>query len=366
MFHYFTLSIAALCLSINTISAQPLTILPIETDYQPFSMDELFQVTVVNPTNNGMESIFDMRLEDNNGRLILSATSAPILWKKGTTALPTSARATMRFVYEKSLLSSTLRETGRLPFGNYILCYRCLDTKDQSVLGLACRERNIKPMLPPELVNPTNGDIVETLQPLLLWRGPLPSQSQGVSYSLRLVEQPSGKTDALNALQTRPPLVNMNQLSSAFLPFPMAAKPLEDGKFYAWQVEAWQGKLSLGVTDAWSFQVKLPKVAAVAPVQENYCWVKEVEDGNHCSSVDSLKFMYNNIENDTFLNFWIVNKEDKKLNFSVPQIALVKGINAIALSLDDIQVTKPKDLFRLYILDAKGRRSFLSFRRFSK
>ncbi len=363
---HFILFIVILGFFLTTLTAQTLTILPIEMDNQPFSMDELFQVTVVNPTNNGVEAIFDIRLEDRNHNLILSATSAPILWKKGATAFSNSVRASMRFVYEKTPLSSTLRETSRLPFGNYILCYRCLDVKDQSTLGLACRERNIKPMLPPELVNPTNGDIVETLQPLLLWRGPLPLQSQGVSYSLRLVEQPSGRTDALNAVQTRPPLLNLSQLNSAFLPFPMTAKPLEDGKTYAWQVEAWHGKQSLGTTDAWSFQVKLPTVATVAPIRENYCWVKEEEDGNHCSPSDSLKFMYNNVENDPFLNFWIVNKADTKLDFSMAQVALVGGINAIALSLDDIRVTKPKDLFRLYIQDSKGRRSFLSFRRFSR
>ena len=366
MFHYFTLLTATLCLSLNTITAQSLTILPVEMDNQPFTIEQLIQVSVVNPTNNAVESTFDIRLEDKNHNLILSATSTPTVWKKGVTILPTSVRASMRFTYEKTTLSSILRETGRLPFGNYILCYRCLDAKDGSTLGLACREKNIAPMLPPELINPTNGETVETLQPLLLWRSPLPLQSQGISYSLRLVEQPLGKNDALNALQTRPPLVNMTQLGSPFLPFPLTAKPLEDGKSYAWQVEAWAGKLSLGVTDAWTFQVKLPKPKSVIPKPESYCWVKEVEDGSYCSPSDSLKFIYDNIENETVLNFSIVNKDNKKLETNLSQITLISGINAIALPLDAINGIEPKAFFRIDILSPKGRRYYLSFRQFRR
>lgn len=367
MYHYFKLFLTAcLGLSLNAVTAQSLSILPIDADNQPFSLAQLAQVSVVNPTNAAVESIFDIRLEDRNHNLILSATSTPHLWPKGVTLLPTSVRSSMRFTYQKTPLSSTLRETGRLPFGNYILCYRCLDPKDGSTIGVACRERNITPMLPPELINPTNGEIIETPQPLLLWRGPLPMQSQGVSYALRLVEQPSGKTDALTAVQTRPPVVNMRQLSNLYLPFPMTAKPLEDGKSYAWQVEAWSGKVSLGVTDAWTFQVKLPKPTPVVPQFESYCWVKEVEDGSYCSPSDSLKFMYDNVDNDPILNFSIVDKDSKQVATALPQIALISGINALAFPLEAIKGIEPKAYFRLDIVSSKGRRYVLSFRQFPK
>ena len=367
MYHYFNLFLTAcLGLSLNAVTAQSLTILPLEMDNQPFSMAQLTQVSVVNPTSAVVESTFEIRLEDRNHNLILSATSSPHLWPKGVTLLPTAVRSSLRYTYQKTPLSSTLRETGRLPFGNYILCYRCLDPKDGTAVGLACRERNILPMLPPELINPTNGEIVETLQPLLLWRGPLPMQNQGVRYALRLVEQPSGKTDALNAVQTRPPVVNMAQLSNPYLPFPMTAKPLEDGKFYAWQVEAWSGKISLGVTDAWTFQVKLPKPTPVVPQFESYCWVKEVEDGSYCSPSDSLKFMYDNIDNDPILNFSIVDKNNKTVATEGLQMTLIAGVNALSLPLNAIEGIEPKAYFRLDIVSAKGRRYFLSFRQFPK
>ena len=283
-----------------------------------------------------------------------------MVWKSGMTTLTPSVRSAMQMVYAKSVLAQTLRETGHLPFGNFILCYRCLDVKDQTILGVSCRERNVLPMVPPELLSPVNGETVETLQPLLLWRGPMPLQQEGVNYALRLVEKTSEKVDALSALRMRSPLVN-SIVRTTFQPYPITAKPLEDGKTYAWQIEAKAGSLSLGATDAWIFTVKLPKYTPIIRPVQSYCWVKEIEDGRYCSPTDSLKFMYDNLERDTVLTYSLMNMDTKTFEKNLPPMTLKNGENALILPFDDFKGIVPKTLFRLEIVNSRGRHYFLPF-----
>ena len=360
MFRYLTICTVLLGLFPCMLIAQNLTILPLETDNTFFSIDQLWQVSVLNPKTSPVESVFELRLEDKSHNTVLTAVSKPLTWRSGMTTLTPSVRSSIPVIYAKSALAQTLRETGRLSFGTYILCYRCLDAKDQTVLGVACRERTVLPMLPPELISPANGENVETLQPLLLWRGPMPLQQNGVSYALRLVEKPTDKTDAFSALRMRAPLVNA-MVKTTYLPYPITAKPLEDGKTYAWQVEAKAGDLSLGATEAWTFTVKLPKIVPIVRPEQSYCWVKEVEDGRYCSPTDSLKFMYDNLEGETTLTYSLTNTATKTLEKSLPTISLSAGTNALVLPFETLKSIAPKVLYRLEIVNSKGRHYFLPF-----
>lgn len=347
-------------LSFFAIEAQTVSILPLQANNDYFFIDQLWQVTLTNLGNAPVNGVLEIRLETNTHTPIITATTASATWNRGVNTLSGAARATMQVVYGTNELGATLRETGRLPFGQYILCYTCRQP-DGVQLGISCQEKTIRPISPPELINPTNGSSVETTRPLLMWRGPFPLQSEGLRYSLRLTEVPAGTTP-LVALNTRPLIINLTNHRDQFLPYPATAQPLDTGKVYAWQVSASAGNFQLGTTDVWTFRVVKPIPDSLKKRYQSYCWVKDYEDGTFCYPTDTLKFVYDNQVRDTVLNFVVVNKDNDTLP-NPPQIRLTPGINAIKIPLQRLGSIENGDLYRLIITDAENRRYTLPFRK---
>lgn len=210
-----------LCVFVFRASSQVLNIIPLHADNQYFFIEQLWQVNVTNTTVTPVDGILEIKIEDRNHNIIYLAVSPSIRWVSGMNTLSNGVRATMQITYAPTPLGSTLRETGRLPFGEYILCYTARTTTN-TTLGMACREKAIRPITPPELVSPSNSSNVDVSRPLLMWRSPFPFQSEGLTYSLRLTDVPQG-VSAPEALRTRPLLLNMSNLREPYLPYPNTA-----------------------------------------------------------------------------------------------------------------------------------------------
>jgi hypothetical protein len=340
--------------------AQTVQFLPMNGMNEYFFMDQLWEVQLmaVKPVTGKLE----IRLEQGNGSTrLLTATSTEMTLKAGTNALSTAARASMGINYGTASAAMSLRQTGKLPFGQYTLCYTFRDAMGLN-LGVWCQEKTIRPLSPPELISPANQSSVETTQPLLMWRAPFPLQNDGLEYSVRLTEVPAGMNPA-EALRTRPPHLNLSHQRDPFLPYPLVAKPLENGKTYVWQVSAISGNFDLGVTDFWTFKAVPPVPAALKKTLQSYCWLKDYEDGTYCNPIDSLKFVYQNLTNDARLKYSILDSKNEVVKLNLPVITLQPGINPVTIAFNPLGSIGYEQSYRLEVVNQEGQRFSLPFKR---
>jgi hypothetical protein len=343
-----------------TLIAQTVQLLPLNGMNEYFFIDQLWdvQLMAVKPVTGTLE----VRIEQGSSSTrILTATSTAIALKASTNALSTAARASMSLFYGATASAMSLRQTGKLPFGQYNLCYTFRDAMGLN-LGVWCQEKTIRPLSPPELISPNDQGLVETTQPFLMWRAPFPLQNDGLEYNIRLTEVPEGMNPA-EALRTRPPHLNLSRQRDPFLPYPLVAKPLENGKTYVWQVSALSNQLDLGVTDMWSFKVKTPVPDPIKKQIASYCWVKSSEDGTYCQSVDSLKFAYQNRTGDVTLQYRITDANNEVLKITYPILKLQLGMNQLSLPFNKLGSIAVEKLYRLEVISNDKELFTLPFRR---
>jgi|GEM_PF-1420580 len=95
---------------------------------------------------------------------------------------------------------------------------------------------DVKPMSPPRLVSPRDGDAISGKYPLFVWTRP-GNNTGGVTYNLTVVEIQPGQTEE-EALRANRPWFQKSGITATQLRYPTGARGLEKDKRYAWQVTA--------------------------------------------------------------------------------------------------------------------------------
>ncbi len=137
--------------------------------------------------------------------------------------------------YNSSFSNLAIR-TGVLPEGDYQLCARVLDSGGK-LLTESCGSFSISLPEPPELIYPETGTAVTSPQPVFQWTPLSVSPDVGLTYRIRVVEKLPQQTP-LTAIQSNIPVYEGEVTGAPMLVYPLDALPLEQGKEYAWQVEA--------------------------------------------------------------------------------------------------------------------------------
>jgi len=113
-----------------------------------------------------------------------------------------------------------------------------------------------------DLVEPWDGDTVDSPRPMLAWtvlgRTGLPKDVQA-----RLVLVPNDRGGKAQALASTTPVFVVDGAPLPAVPFPAGQPDLIAGHCYAWQVEAWRGSSFAGRTEPWRFCVR--KTLQIAP-----------------------------------------------------------------------------------------------------
>jgi hypothetical protein len=122
-------------------------------------------------------------------------------------------------------------QIGGLPAGSYtfVLVLNAFGISDTV-------EFEVRPMGPPRLVRPRDGDTVRAPYPQFVWTPPRPA-SPGVTYDLKLVQLLEGQSPD-EALRANLPWFDQADLRVPSLTYPTSARALEEWKTYAWQVAA--------------------------------------------------------------------------------------------------------------------------------
>jgi hypothetical protein len=244
---------AVCCLMLGMRATAQVAIVPQPHQEGYFTLDDIWRVAVISPGAQSRQVRLEATIEDAQHQAVVTAQSPLFLLRQGNNR-PNFSAASASMHYGALPAASILRSTGRLPYGNYILCYRVLDAAANALLGEFCQEEQVRPFSPPELVSPYDRESVQTTLPLLTWKPPFPPGSAPIEYTMVLKEIRKDQTP-LEAMEKNTPMVSRRGLFATVLPYPPDAPKLDVGKSYVWQVTARAGGVELGATEVWAFKV---------------------------------------------------------------------------------------------------------------
>ncbi|MGE3525705.1 MAG: carboxypeptidase-like regulatory domain-containing protein, partial [Gemmatimonadales bacterium] len=137
-------------------------------------------------------------------------------------------------------VASSVNSTGRIPEGSYQLC---VDLTNVTASGrplndvTGCGFFTVTFPQPPKLITPFNAAPVTSPYPTFQWTPVIAPGVPQVDYLLRVVEVLPGQTP-LQAVTGNVPVLEQALTTVTAAVYPPSALPLEDGKHYAWRVQA--------------------------------------------------------------------------------------------------------------------------------
>ncbi len=308
---------------------------PMPSPAEVLRLEDIWRVNLTNTGTSPINATVVLSIKDGSYNMILSATMVNVLVRPGASDLQQIKSADAEIQFGSTASAHTLRRIGSLPYGEYIICYFLNDSKTNSLVGEHCAEKSIRPMLPPELLQPYDEEEIYVLRPLLLWKAPFPDTRDPIDYGLQLVEVKTGQA-ALEALERNRPLVSTRIRDQLQMVYPGGAPDLELGITYAWRINAKVGDFHLGTTEPWTFKVVEDKTR---PQNDSYRILSAKPDGNlYIAKKGILRFAYQNRYGLEKLTYSVkslsgVKSTDEASKAQTPEIKLSLGMNKIDLDL---------------------------------
>lgn len=242
-----------------------------------------------------------------------------------------------------------LVQTGELPSRSYTVCVELLTVKGE-LLTKTCTDVKTQKYQPPVNIFPFNGDTLEAGPVSFQWLASQPS-SPGFRYTLRIVEL-FNKQTAVSAFSTNPAVYSESGLAGVFFQYPVKARKLEEGKTYAWQIEAQTGTLVLR-SEPTVFSVKPSKKDVHTPdkktsVYRQYIDLRSRDIPRLHIVYDSIYVLIENKYQAHQTSFSLADEQQQILNKG--EFLLNAGLNKISIPLGKI---KP-DQKSLYYLKLYG------------
>lgn len=138
--------------------------------------------------------------------------------------------------YRNTRIKNQAFRTGRLPEGTYTACAVVRDLSGANLSRQACQDFEIVYPEPPQLIFPGNETGITTEFPTFQWVPVTVPPDYDLTYTLKIVELLEGQTP-LDGLEANIPHFEETTANNN-LPYPIDALAFEDGKTYAWRVQA--------------------------------------------------------------------------------------------------------------------------------
>lgn len=217
-------------------------------------------LTITNPTAADQDVLLVYRVTDHAGRVVASGRSAAMLVPRGPPTVLTdfvNLSGTSRHDQE---LENQMRRSGRLPEGDQAACVTVTD-EGGFVLAEDCATFTIVYPDPPYLIGPLDAEAVTSGSPIFQWTPLQVPIAFQLTYVVRVSEVLAGQTPA-QALDANIPLFETTILGAS-LEYPINAPPLEEGKTYAWGVQAldqngYAPSANEGRSEIWTFRLGDP------------------------------------------------------------------------------------------------------------
>lgn len=213
------------------------------------------------------------------------------------------------------------------------------------------------------LISPYDEDTLETKNPLLTWAY-LGDLDRGAIYRLILVELNEDQSAEAGIIVNQP-ILKMDDIQGTQLFYPYDAPELEEGKWYAWQIQEVVNNVIIDKSEAWKFYIPLPPV--VKPI---YHRLKSKPDGTIYSAVNGKFYFYlQNRYRDEDLKFYVYDDKGEMMSENIvlfpeeddadQEINVRKtGMNYYLLDLGEFA---QEGVYRLIIIDPKKQRYETNF-----
>jgi len=212
-------------------------------------------LTISNPTASDQNVLLTYRLTNQNGQVLASGRSDPVLIPSGPPTVITDFVNMSGSSQHDQALEDQMRRTGRLPEGDNTTCVAVTDAGG-FVLAEDCATFSIVYPDPPYLIGPLDEAALTTGNPIFQWTPLQVPPSFHLSYVVRVSEILAGQS-AEQALAANIPVFETAS-NSTTLEYPVTAQPLTEGKSYAWRVQAldqngYAASANAGRSDIWTF-----------------------------------------------------------------------------------------------------------------
>ncbi len=343
-----------ICIGFGASLLGQVALVPLPNIGDQFRLDQIWNLSAIVGGNGLVKGHLNFVIEDDQRNLVYAATLANISLKPGSNSVQQLANTGALGDFGNINAAKILRQTGALPYGEFIVCYFFRDEKNTTILGEYCFEKGVKPMLPPELLQPYDKEEINVTTPLLVWKAPFPTiASAQLHYALRLVEVKKNQSPS-EAIERNAPIMERQVVDQTQLLYPTDAPFLKKGSTYAWKTTVRAGSYTVGTTDVWTFKVE---TVEVKPKNDSYRMLADEPSGSvYVARNGILRFAYDNRYGQDSLRYTVTAiQEGPKDGFTkanakaLPAISLKAGMNKIDLNLKEHNIAYDK----IYLLCVK-------------
>lgn len=254
--HKLLLAILLFCLSAQLSLKAQVSIINISV--QPFNIvpEALLNVGIMNGEAEQQVQLLTQVI-NSSGSIILTVKSQPFTLTKGLNPGLSDNKKVATSDFSGTQQGNYIKSTHNLPSGRYKICSTLLLANGADKLDDFCDELEAEFNQYLYLVNPIDGDTIETKNPILSWTHsePFTILNQGEFYRMVVSEMKKDQS-AEEAIIVNSPAMVKNYLKEHQLSYPYDARELKEGTKYSWQVQKMSDGVIINKTEAWIFNTR--------------------------------------------------------------------------------------------------------------
>ena len=229
---YVVIFIAVLSQGIN---AQVTVNLELPPPYK-FKIENLWKLILTNPSAQLNVYLLGTVVRQRDNKLIAEATTSTFILPNGVKRVTSANISPVDFKKYDDDVDKTLDRLGTFPDGEYTICVYVYSAENNTELGSDCADISVLTLTQPELLSPTNKEIVRDVLPVFNWLPSFPvPYGSNVTYDLVVTEILERQTPEY-ALLSNPPWFVEKKIRNNLFRYPLGARPLIDGQRYAWKL----------------------------------------------------------------------------------------------------------------------------------
>jgi hypothetical protein len=306
--------------------AQQVSILSLDLGRQA-NIGQSGTARIMNAGSNAMQVLLSIEVRNQRGAIIIQNTSKPQTLQAGLN------------VFDLSDIAQSLRERALTGVEGPQAAEVCLEVLDLTKDILASQFKSLPPVvsLPPFLVYPFEGEVLESSVVMFTWTPPMPLPSNEItSYTLTIVElgQTGFSKSPELAIQQQQPFFQQSKIPGNTLSYPASAPRLEGGKTYAWQVSAETYNRVLGITQVWTFSVDEQKRLVPEEKSAPFVDLKRRDDASIYPAREVVRFKFPNPYSEAQFSLHIIDGKGKVMPFEQEWLSdLGNGLYELKLPL---------------------------------
>ena len=286
-----------------------------------FNTKECLNFSAINLGLKSVEVQFNIKIDNADNNKIVEFKTSPVILNSGVNSINSMNVGIRDINYFNKDIYEIETKTGTFPSGNYKVCiWSVCSLPDCAGLGSGagsseqaeCIQIQVENPTPLLLSYPENNSEIDEIRPVYNWIPPAPiASSSELNYLMRLVEVNDGQTPS-DALMLNRPLIEVEGLVQNAMMHPNDVNPLEPGKTYAWQVQAFIGKTYFAKSEQWKFKIKKETI-----IKDTIKYAKvtgKIDAGEHKISEDGyFYFAFQDSKPNYILECTLLNSEMKRL-----------------------------------------------------